>query len=50
MNDLKLRLVTDAGSGIPRVIRIMREKLGLEPQFSVENQQFVVRLPRPSIG
>ncbi|QUL99313.1 MAG: putative DNA binding domain-containing protein [Candidatus Fermentithermobacillus carboniphilus] len=47
---LKLRLVTDAGSGIPRVIRLMREKLGLEPQFSVENQQFVVRLPRPSIG
>jgi ATP-dependent DNA helicase RecG len=43
---LKLRLATDAGSGIPRVVRLMREELGVEPQFSVEDQQFVVRLPR----
>jgi ATP-dependent DNA helicase RecG len=43
---LKLRLVTDAGSGIPRVVRLMREEVGTEPEFSVENQQFVVRLPR----
>ncbi|HHY35502.1 MAG TPA: transcriptional regulator [Firmicutes bacterium] len=38
---LKLKMVTDAGSGIPRVIRFMREKLGSEPRFSVENQEFV---------
>lgn len=47
---LKLKTVTDAGSGIARVIRLMREKLGSEPRFSVENHEFVARLPRRGQG
>lgn len=44
---LKWQLITDAGSGIPRTVRVMVEKTGREPEFAVENQEFVARLPRP---
>jgi len=43
---LKLGLVTDAGSGIPRMIRILRETKGYEPDFRVEANEFVVLIPR----
>jgi ATP-dependent DNA helicase RecG len=45
---LKVGLVTDAGSGIPRMIRILREAKGYEPDFRVEANEFVVSIPRPS--
>lgn len=44
---LKWQLITDAESGIPRTVRVMVEKTGREPEFAVENQEFVARLPRP---
>ena len=45
---LKTGLVTDAGSGIPRMIRLMRESTGQEPDFRLEGNEFVVVLPRVS--
>ncbi|MEJ5252126.1 MAG: hypothetical protein HPY54_12570 [Chthonomonadetes bacterium] len=41
--------VTDAGSGIPRVIRRVREATGQEPDFRLEGNEFVVALPRPRL-
>ncbi|MDE0458884.1 MAG: hypothetical protein OXI15_16435 [Chromatiales bacterium] len=41
-------LVTDAGSGIPRMIRLLREKTGLEPDLRVEGNEFLVVLIRAS--
>ena len=44
---LKIGLVTDAGSGIPRMIRVLRETRGSEPDFRLEGNEFVVAIPRP---
>lgn len=44
---LKRGLVTDAGSGIPRTIRLLREANGTEPTLTIEGGEFVVALPRP---
>jgi len=44
---LKRGLVTDAGSGIPRVIRLLRDKTGREPNFRLDGSEFVVTLKRP---
>ena len=38
--------VTDAGSGIPRMIRLRREKTGLAPDLRVEGNEFVMALTR----
>ncbi len=43
---LRLGLVTDAGSGVPRMIRVMLEAVGRAPEFVVEGSETVVRLPR----
>lgn len=43
---LKIGLVTDAGSGIPRMIRLLREHTGREPLFRMEGNEFVVIFPR----
>ena len=43
---LKIGLVTDAGSGIPRMIRLLREHTGHEPLFRMEGNEFVVIFPR----
>ena len=45
---LKRGLVTDAGSGIPRMIRLLRERTGLEPDLRLESNEFVVALKRTS--
>lgn len=45
---LKRGLVTDAGSGIPRMIRLLRERTGLEPDLRLESNEFVVALTRTS--
>jgi ATP-dependent DNA helicase RecG len=47
---LRSGLVTDAGSGIPRMIRLIREVVGQEPGFHLEGNEFVVRFPRPVQG
>ncbi|MBI4641517.1 MAG: putative DNA binding domain-containing protein [Candidatus Tectomicrobia bacterium] len=47
---LKVGLVTDAGSGIPRMIRLLRETTNREPDFRLEGNEFVVVLPRSSKG
>jgi ATP-dependent DNA helicase RecG len=43
---LKLGRVTDTGGGIPRMIRVLRETTGREPDFRSEANEFVVSLPR----
>jgi predicted HTH transcriptional regulator len=36
--------VNTLGSGIPRMIRLVKEHLGREPEFELHDQQFLVRL------
>jgi len=43
---LKLGFVTDAGSGIPRMIRVFREATGQEPILHMEGDEFVTAFPR----
>ena len=45
---LKRSLVTDAGGGIPRMVRLLREKTGHDPDLRVEGNEFVVALTRTS--
>ena len=47
---LKRGLVTDAGSGIPRMIRLLREKTGSGPDLRIEGNEFVVALARREPG
>ncbi|MCI0699146.1 putative DNA binding domain-containing protein [candidate division KSB1 bacterium] len=47
---LRIGLVTDAGSGIPRIIRLIRQATGQEPAFRLEGNEFVVSLPRRNNG
>jgi len=46
---LKIGLVTDAGSGIPRMINLVRKATGKEPDFRLIDQQFTVIFPRPAL-
>ena len=41
--------VTDASSGIPRMIRLLREKTGLDPDLRIEGNEFVVELTRTDL-
>jgi ATP-dependent DNA helicase RecG len=43
---LRVGLVTDAGSGIPRMIRLVRQATGREITFRYEGNEFVLVLPR----
>ena len=43
---LRVGLVTDAGSGIPRIVRLTRQATGQEPAFREEGNEFVLALPR----
>jgi ATP-dependent DNA helicase RecG len=46
-----LGYVNTLGSGIPRIIRLMREHSGREPDLELHDQQFLVRLwARPADG
>lgn len=44
---LKIGMVTDAGSGIPRMIRLVREAVGREVEFHLSPGEFTVSIPRP---
>lgn len=41
---LNLGYVNRLGSGVPRMIRLMRQHVGRAPDFEVNNAQFLVRL------
>lgn len=45
---LRVGLVTDAGSGIPRLIRLTQYAVGQAPTFRQEGNEFVLILPRKS--
>jgi ATP-dependent DNA helicase RecG len=45
---LKLGLVTDAGSGVPRMIRLTRQATNQEPDFRIVGHEFIVAFPRSS--
>jgi len=47
---LKVGLVTEAGRGIPKAIRLVREVTGAEPKFFMEKHEFVVELLRKKRG
>ncbi len=41
--------MTEIGSGIPRMIRLLKEHTGREPDFEERNQEFIVRIWRPDL-
>lgn len=43
---LRVGLVTDVGSGIPRMMRLVRQATGRELTFRLEGNEFVLALPR----
>lgn len=43
---LKVGLVTDAGSGIPRMVRLLKQANNTEPDFRLEGNEFVTIIPR----
>ena len=47
---LRVGLVTDAGSGIPRIIRLTQQAVGQAPTFRQEGNEFVLTLPRKPEG
>ena len=44
---LRMGLVTDAGSGIPRIIARVRQFTGQSPTWKLEGNEFVLSIPRP---
>jgi ATP-dependent DNA helicase RecG len=46
----RLGYMRDFGTGIPRVIRLMREHNGTAPEFQVIGEEFVTRLYSPARG
>lgn len=45
---LRMGLVTDAGSGIPRIIARVRQFTNQSPVWKLEGNEFVLVLPRPT--
>lgn len=43
---LKVGLVTDAGSGIPRMVRLLKQANNTEPDFKMEGNEFITIIPR----
>jgi ATP-dependent DNA helicase RecG len=43
---LRIGLVTDVGSGIPRIIHLTRQTVGRDPEFRLVGPDFVLSLPR----
>jgi ATP-dependent DNA helicase RecG len=43
---LRVGLVTDAGSGVPRIIRLTQQATGREPSYKLEGNELVLTLPR----
>ncbi|MFQ5865717.1 MAG: ATP-binding protein, partial [bacterium] len=41
--------MTEIGTGIPRMIRLLREHTGREPDFEERDQEFIVRIWRPDL-
>ncbi len=41
--------MTEIGTGIPRMIRLLKEHTGREPDFEERDQEFVVRIWRPDL-
>ncbi len=44
---LRFGLVTDVGSGLPRIIRLTQQAVGRPPDLRLEGNDFVLSLPRP---
>ncbi len=45
----KMGYMTQIGTGIPRMIRLLKEHTGREPDFEERDNQFIVRIWRPSL-
>lgn len=41
--------MTEIGTGIPRMIRLLKEHTGREPDFEERDQEFIVRIWRPDL-
>ena len=44
----KLGYVTSIGSGVPRILRLVRESVGREPEIQVPGNEVVISIPRPT--
>lgn len=45
----KMGYMTQIGTGIPRMIRLLKEHTGREPDFEERDQEFIVRIWRPAL-
>ncbi len=43
---VKMKMVTDLGSGVRRMIKLIKEQTGEEVEFSVSESEFVVKIPK----
>ena len=43
---VKMKMVTDLGSGVRRMIKLIKEQTGKEVEFSVSESEFVVKIPK----
>ena len=41
--------MTEIGTGVPRMIRLLKEHTGREPDFEERDQEFIVRIWRPTL-
>lgn len=41
-------LVTDAGTGIPRLVRLTQQAVGRAPNLFIQGPEFVLSIPRPA--
>jgi len=41
--------MTEIGTGVPRMIRLLREHTGREPDFEERDQEFIIRIWRPDL-
>lgn len=46
---VKEHRMTEIGTGIPRMIRLLKEHIGKEPDFEERDQEFIVRIWRPDL-
>ncbi len=43
---VKMKMVTDMGSGVRRIMKVIKEAMNKEPDFNVTESEFVLSLPR----
>ncbi|MBI4651313.1 hypothetical protein HY745_08540, partial [Candidatus Desantisbacteria bacterium] len=43
---IKMKMVTDMGSGVKRIIKTVKESLGKDVSFELTSSEFILTIPR----